>query len=93
MTADCVMNWDQPLQLNDAFHWEPLPDGCMLYRRETGQIVTLNLVAELIFNLWESAGTPRTILEQLRETTPCDDATFQTTVERLLQETVLLPVP
>jgi len=79
-------------KLNETFVWEPMPDGCILYCQTSGQILTINPTAELILTYCDGETPLQTIYQSVIEDAPLTEAEFQTAVQKLIEENVLLPV-
>ncbi|MEW6302154.1 MAG: PqqD family peptide modification chaperone [Verrucomicrobiota bacterium] len=82
---------DAKLSLNEQFVWEPMPDGCILYCQDSGQIITLNPTAELILSYCDGATSLREVYHAMTQETPIAEDVFFSTVQRFLDEKVLLP--
>lgn len=76
--------------LNEKFVWEPMPDGCILYCQESGQILTLNPAAELILSYCDGATALGEVYAAVAKEAELPDDAFWVTVTRCLDEKVLL---
>jgi len=79
-------------KLNESFVWEPMPDGCILYSQTSGQIITVNPTAELILTYCDGETTLQQVFQSVIEDAPLEPSVFQTAVEKLIEEKILLPV-
>ncbi len=77
-------------QLNDAFDWEPMPDGCLLFSQETGQVLTVNPTAELILSFCDGEHSLEDIYQDISRDVEIPKESFQETVERFIAEKVIL---
>ncbi len=78
-------------KLNEAFGWEPVPDGCLIYSLDSTQMLTLNPMAELILTYCDGSTSLPQIFQELRAEATLDEAEFVQTIETLLKEKVLIP--
>ena len=76
--------------LNDQFDWEPMPDGCLLYCAETGQILAVNPLAELILTCCDGATPLEQVYAQFAAEMPVTREVFFETVQKFITEKVLL---
>ena len=76
--------------LNEKFAWEPMPDGCILYCQESGQILTLNPAAELMLSYCDGTATLEEICSEVTQESELSQDDFWTTVARCLEEKVLV---
>lgn len=83
---------ESKFKLNETFVWEPMPDGCILYCQTSGQILTINPTAELILTYCDGETTLQGIYQAVNEDAPMDEASFQSAVQKLIEENVLIPV-
>jgi hypothetical protein len=83
---------ESKFKLNEAFVWEPMPDGCILYCQTSGQILTINPTAELILTYCDGETSLQTVYQSVIEDAPLTEAEFQSAVQKLIEEKVLLPV-
>ncbi len=77
-------------QLNEAFDWEPMPDGCLLFSQETGQVLTVNPTAELILSFCDGELTVDEIYDQISQDIELPRESFEETIGRFIEEKVLL---
>jgi len=77
-------------RLNETFDWEPMPDGCILFSQETGQVLTVNPTAELILTFCDGENSLETIYEDVSKDIDIPRDAFLETVERFVKEEVLL---
>ncbi len=77
-------------RLNNKFIWEPMPDGCLLWCEESGQILILNPMAELILTYCDGETRLLEISANLAEEVPITQELFLKSIRRFLAEKVLL---
>ena len=77
-------------KLNERFTWEPMPDGCILYCQDSGQIMTLSPVVELILTYCDGETPIRTVFESVLQDAELSEESFCKTVDQLVSEKVLL---
>lgn len=77
-------------RLNETFDWEPMPDGCILFSQETGQVLTVNPTAELILTFCDGEHSLDEIYKDLCQDVEMPRDTFIETVERFVKEEVLV---
>ena len=80
-------------KLNPAFNWEPMEDGCLVYSPDGAQILTLNVVAELILSHCDGLSSLPAIYQQFNADAPLEPSAFMETVNILIREKVLLAGP
>ena len=70
------MEESQKPQLNETFEWEPMPDGCLLFSQETGQVLSVNPTAELILSFCDGENSIEEIYDNVTQTLslPCAKA-------------------
>ena len=78
-------------KLNDQFTWEPMPDGSILYCQASGQIMTINPITELILSYCDGQTSIGEVLKAVKEDADLSEQEFETAVEKLVAEKVLLP--
>jgi hypothetical protein len=85
---------DETPRLNEDFGWEPMPDGSVVYSMDSGSIVTINAVTELILSYCDGETSLRKILESVRadlEETALSEEEFLKTIHSLIEQKILLP--
>lgn len=83
---------DTKLKLNEEFVWEPMPDGCILYRQSSGQIMTVNPAAELILTYCDGDTPLKDVYQSVSTDVELTEPAFLEAVQKLMDENVLLPV-
>jgi PAS domain-containing protein len=81
----------QRWRLNEAFVWEPMPDGCILYCQQTGQILTVNPAAELILSYCDGLTSMEDVLRAVNEDLALAPGEFDEVVKALIEQEVLKP--
>ena len=81
--------WETKPSLNPEFGWEPMPDGCLVFRAETGQVLTLNPAAELILTYCDGTMTVRDIFTEITSELAMPEPEFLATVARMVEEKAL----
>ena len=77
-------------QLNQSFDWEPMPDGCLLFSQETGQVLTVNPTAELILSFCDGENSLDQIYGDITKDLELPRESFLETIDRFISEKVLL---
>ncbi len=77
-------------RLNESFDWEPMPDGCLLFSQETGQVLTVNPTAELILSFCDGESSLEDIYLGVRRAVDVPEESFQETIDRFIAEKVIL---
>ena len=82
--------WQVKPALNPDFAWEPMPDGCLVYRTESGQVLTLNPAAELILSYCDGTATVRGIFDEISAEIPMPEAEFLAAISQFLKENAVV---
>lgn len=77
-------------RLNEAYDYEPMPDGSLLYDQESGRIVTINPVAELILSFCDGETTIDEVFDKVSEEYEIPRDAYCDTVHQFLEEKVLV---
>jgi hypothetical protein len=86
-------NWQRKPALNPAFSWEPMPDGCLVYRTDSGQVLTLNPAAELILTYCDGSMTLAEIFRDITTDLAMPETDFLAAIEKLVAEQALTMAP
>ncbi len=67
-----------------------MPDGCILFKQSSGQIISLNPPAELILSFCDGKTTVARMFELSRDEMELTREQFEETIEKLFEQSVLL---
>ncbi len=76
--------------LNEEFDYEPMPDGCILFKQASGQIISLNPPAELILSFCDGETDIASIFTLSGDEMELDRETFDEVINSLFEQKVLL---
>jgi len=70
-----------------------MPDGCLVFRTDSGQVLTLNPAAELILTYCDGAMTVAEIFREITTDLPMPEADFLAAIDKLAKEQALSLAP
>ncbi|MDA7916415.1 hypothetical protein N9B94_04195 [Verrucomicrobia bacterium] len=76
--------------LNEEFDYEPMPDGCILFKQSSGQIISLNPPAELILSYCDGETELGKVYELTCDEMELEKSAFDETISSLFEQKVLL---